>query len=206
MKFHFKSVSKSAVSALIFSMGMAVSASVLAGPQATPGANSMPHGQPSQQLSPEKQAIVSELESLQKELQATQHSLQGVQQQAFKKNPSFIKQREKLQALVFKKMSTKDYDATKEVRELQSIATKYQKGKTKPTQEEVLKFRQRDQAFQQRQQKAMQDPEVQKMTMSLKNNVEKAMMAINPKTKELVAQMESKSKKFMQLRQKMASM
>ncbi len=205
MKFRFNEVSKSALSALIFSMGMASSASVLAEPQAMPGANAMPHGQ-QQQLSPEQKALVTELQSLQQELKTTQDSLQGLQQQAFEKNPSFVKQREKLQAIVFKKISTKDYDAAKEVQELQSIANKYQDGKAKPTKEEVLSFRQRDQAFQQRQQKALQDPEVQKMTMSLKNDVEQAMLAINPKTKELMAQMKSKSKKFKELRQKMATM
>ncbi len=209
MKFRFYGVYKSALSALIFSMGMAASASVLAEAQATPGANAMPHSQQAPQhkkLSPEQQAIITELKSLQQELQTTQHSLQGLQQQAFEKNPSFVKQREKLQAIVFKKMSTKDYDAAKEVQELQSIASKYQDGKVKPTQEEVLSFRKREQAFQQRQQKALEDPEVQKMTMSLKNDVEKAMIAIEPKTEELMAQLKSKSKKFMELRQKMVTM
>ncbi len=206
MKFRFNGVYKSALSALIFSMGMAASASVLAEPHAMPGANAMPHGQQQKQLTPEQKALVTELQSLQQELQTTQHSLQSVQQQAFKKNPSFVKQREKLQAIVFKKMTTKDYNATKEVQELQSIANKYKDGKAKPTKEEVLSFRQRDQAFQQRQQKALQDPEVQKMTMSLKNDVEQAMLTINPKTKELMAQMKSKSKKFKELRQKMATM
>ncbi len=83
MKFCFNGVSKSVLSALIFSMGMASSASVLAEPQAMPGANAMPHGQ--QQLSPEQKSAVTELKSLQKELQAMQSSLQDVQQQAFKK-------------------------------------------------------------------------------------------------------------------------
>ncbi|MDA3807543.1 MAG: hypothetical protein PF440_06440 [Thiomicrorhabdus sp.] len=204
MKFCFNGVSKSVLSALIFSMGMASSASVLAEPQAMPGANAMPHGQ--QQLSPEQKSAVTELKSLQKELQAMQSSLQDVQQQAFKKNPSFIKQREKLQAIVFKKMTTKDYNAAKEVQELQAIASKYRGSKAKPTQEEVLSFRQRDQAFQQRQQTALQDPEVQKMTTSLKNDVEQGMIAIDPKTKGLIAKMKSTSEKFMALRQKMATM
>ncbi|MGM0542012.1 MAG: hypothetical protein ACQEQR_06195, partial [Pseudomonadota bacterium] len=183
------------------------SASVLAEPKASPGANAMPHSQPSpQQLTPEQQAILTKMQSLQQELQTIQQALQGIQQQAFEKNPSFVKQQEKLQATVFKKMSSKDYNAETEVEELQAIANKYQDGKTKPTQEELVSFRQRDQDFQQRQQKAFQDPEVQKMSLSLKNDVEKSMMAINPKTKELMTQMEAKSKKFMELRQKMAAM
>lgn len=206
MKFGFNGVSKSGLSALIFSMGIVTSASVLAEPQAMPGANTMSHSQQQTQLSSEQQAILTELKMLQQALQTTQHSLQSIQQQAFEKNPSFVKQRKKLQATVFKNMSTKDYNAEKEVQELQFIASKYKDGKTKPTEAEVLSFRQRDQDFQQRQQKALQDPEVQKMTMSLKNNVEQAMIAIDPKTKELIAQMESKSKKFMELRQKMATM
>lgn len=207
MKFRFNGLSKSALSALIFSMGMASSASVLAEPKASPGANAMPHSQPSpQQLTPEQQAILTKMQSLQQELQTIQQALQGIQQQAFEKNPSFVKQQEKLQATVFKKMSSKDYNAETEVEELQAIANKYQDGKTKPTQEELVSFRQRDQDFQQRQQKAFQDPEVQKMSLSLKNDVEKSMMAINPKTKELMTQMEAKSKKFMELRQKMAAM
>ncbi len=206
MKFRFKSVSKSALSALILSMGVAVSASVLA-EAPTPSANTMPHSQqPPQQLNPEQQAMLTELKILQQELQATQRTLQGIQQQAFEKNPSFVKQRQKLQATVFKNMSTKDYNAAKEVQDLQSIASKYQDGKIKPTQAEVLSFRQRDQDFQQRQQKAFQNPEVQKMSLSLKKDVEAKMMAIDPKTKDLMAQMETKSKKFMELRQKMATM
>lgn len=207
MKFCFNGVSKSALSALIFSMGIALSASVLADSKATSSANTMPHSQqPPQQLSPEQQAILTKLKRLQQELQTTQYTLQSIQQQAFKKNPSFIKQREKLQDTIFKHMSTKDYNAVTEVQDLQSIANKYQDGKIKPTQEEVVSFRKRDQDFQQRKQKAFMDPEVQKMSMSLKNKVEKSMMAINPKTKELMAQMETKSKKFMELRQKIATM
>lgn len=187
-------------------MGVAVSASVLA-EAPTPSANTMPHSQqPPQQLNPEQQAMLTELKILQQELQATQRTLQGIQQQAFEKNPSFVKQRQKLQATVFKNMSTKDYNAAKEVQDLQSIASKYQDGKIKPTQAEVLSFRQRDQDFQQRQQKAFQNPEVQKMSLSLKKDVEAKMMAIDPKTKDLMAQMETKSKKFMELRQKMATM
>jgi hypothetical protein len=167
----------------------------------------MPHSQqPQMQMSPEQQAIVTELKMLQQELQTTQHALQSIQKQAFEKNPSFVKQNEKLQASIFKSMSTKDYNAVKEVQDLKSIASKYQDGKTKPTQEAVLNFRQRNQDFQQRKQKAFQDPEVQKISMSLKNDVEKAMMAIDPKAKDLMAQLETKSKKFMALRQKMASM
>lgn len=205
MKFRFNGLSKLALSAFIFSMGMASSASVLAEPKAS--ANAMPHSQPSpQQLTPEQQAILTKMQSLQQELQTIQQTLQGIQQQAFEKNPAFVKQQEKLQATVFKKMSSKDYNAEREVEELQTIANKYQDGKTKPTQEEIVSFRQRDQDFQQRQQKAFQDSEVQKMSLSLKNNVEKSMMAINPKTKELMTQMEAKSKKFMELRQKMAAM
>ena len=206
MKFRFNGVSKSALSALIFSMGMAVSASVLAEPQATPGANAMSHGQQSPpQLTPEQQAILPELKTLQQALQTTQRTLQGLQQKAFEKNPSLVKLREKLQATVFKKMSTKDYNAETEVHDLQSIASKYQDGKIKPTETEVLSFRKRDQVFQQRKQEAFQDPEVQKMSMSLKSDVEKAMVAIDPKTKELMAKMESAMQRFMELRQKVAS-
>jgi hypothetical protein len=47
---------------------------------------------------------------------------------------------------------------------------------------------------------------VQKISVSLKNDVEKAMMVINPKAKDLMVQLETGSKKFMALRQKMASM
>ena len=206
MKFRFNGLSKSAISALVFSMGMAASASVLAEPQATPGANAMPHGQmPPPQLTPEQQAILPELKSLQQTLQTTQHSLQGIQQKAFEKNPSLIKQREKLQATVFKKMSTKDYNAEAEVQDLQSIASKYQDGKTKPTEAEVLSFRQREQVFQARKQKAFEDSEVQKISTSLKNEVEKAMVAIDPNTNELMTKMESAMKKFMELRQKMVN-
>lgn len=208
MKFRFNSLStKSALSALIFSMGVAVSAPVLAESKASSGANAMPHSQPSpQELTPEQQAILTKMQSIQQELQTIQQTLQGIQQQAFEKNPAFVKQQEKLQATVFKKMSNKDYNAETEVQELKTIANKYQDGKTKPTQEEIASFRQRDQDFQQRQQKAFQDPEVQKMSLSLKKDVEKAMLAIDPKTKELMEQMETKSKKFMELRQKMAVM
>ena len=206
MKFRFNSISKSAISALILAMGMTASASVLA-EASTPSANAMPHSQQlPKQLSPEQQEILTELKILQQELQATQRTLQGIQQQAFEKNPSFVKQREKLQATVFNNMSTKDYNAAKEVQELQSIASKYQDGKIKPTQEEVLSFRQRDQKFQQRQQKAFQNPEVQKISQSLKKDVEAKMMSIEPKTKDLIVQMETKSKKFMELRQKIATM
>ena len=207
MKFGFNGRSKTALSAVIFSMGMAVSASVLAEPQAMPGANAMPHSQQTQQkMSPEQQAIVTELKTLQQELRTTQHALQSIQQQAFEKNPSFVKQREKLQATIFKSMSTQDYNATKEVQYLESVASKYQDGKAKPTQAEVLSFRQRKQDFQQRKQKAFQDPDVQKISVALKTDVEKAMMVINPKAKDLMVQLETGSKKFMALRQKMASM
>ena len=200
MKFRFNDVSKSAVSALIFSMGMAVSASVLAEPQAMPGAQQSPS-----QLTPEQQAALPELKRLQQTLQTTQGTLQGLQQKAFEKNPSLVKLREKLQTTVFKKMSTKDYNAETEVLELQSIASKYQDGKIRPTETEVLRFRQRDQVFQQRKQEAFQDPVVQKMSMSLKNDVEKAMVAIDPKTKKIMAKMESAMKRFMELRQKVAN-
>lgn len=192
-------VSKSVASVFIISMSMATSTTVMAGPQTTPQATP---GTTQQSLSPEQQAVISELEALQQELQTTQYALQGIQQKAFEKNPTFVKQRDELQALVFKKMSAKDYNAEAEAEALQSIASKYQSGSAEPTEQEVLDFSQRDESFQERQQKALQDPEVQKKSLILKDDVEAAMNEINPETKTLMAKMETASKRFMELRQK----
>ena len=67
----------------------------------------------------------------------------------------------------------------------------------------MVDFRKRQMTFQQNQQKAYQDPEIQKMAESLKTDVEAKMVKADPKTKELLKKMETQSKKFMELRQKM---
>ncbi|WP_373019747.1 hypothetical protein [Thiomicrorhabdus sp.] len=206
MKFRFNRVSKSALSALVLSVGLSASATVLAeqpsGP--APQGQMMPHGQMQPpKLTPEQQATMMELRKLQMDMQGTQQELQGIQQKAFEQNPSLVKQRDKLQATMLKKMSNKDYDAKAELNALEETIKKYQDGKTKPTQEEMVNFRKRQMTFQQNQQKAYQDPEIQKMAESLKTDVEAKMVKADPKTKELLKKMENQSKKFMELRQKM---
>lgn len=205
MKFRFTRATQAAVSALIISLS--ASATAFAEPQAAQNAGPAPQGQMSHgqmaqpEMTAEQKNAIMELRSLQQQMQTSQQTLQKTEQKAFAETPKLVKQRDQLQATMFEKMSDKNYDAKQELNALQSMMAEYQK--TKPTPEQVTAFRKREAEFQQRQQKAFQDPEVQKLANTLKTDVEAKMVEIDPQTPKLIQKMQTQSKRFMELRQKM---
>lgn len=205
MKFRFTRASQAALSALILSFS--ASTTVFAEAQGAQNAGPAPQGQMSHgqmaqpEMTAEQKNAMMELRSLQQQMQTTQQTLQKTEQKAFSDTPKLVQQRDKLQATMFEKMSDKGYDAKKELNALQTMMADYQKNK--PTQDQIGAFRKREAEFQQRQQKAFQDPEVKKQVNALKTDVEAKMTQIDPQTPKLIQQMQTQSKRFMELRQKM---
>ncbi|MBN2872950.1 MAG: hypothetical protein JXJ30_08580 [Halothiobacillaceae bacterium] len=158
------------------------------------------------ELTEEQRQLMEQMRSVRQELQQTQAKLSELEQQAYENNPELGKKRDALQDTIAEKMSDDGYDAAEEFKEMKATMAEYQQGDKQPSQAEVKAFREKQQAFQQRQQKAFQDPEVQSMAEDLRADVKKQMKQDNPKAEELFDKMEQKAEEMQALRQQAMQM
>ncbi len=182
------------------SAALAFSGAAVAQQGGAPAQGQMP------EMTDEQRQLMEEMRSVQQELQQTQAKLSKMEQQAYQNNPELGEKREALQSKIAEKMSSGGYDAEKEFEQMKATMAKYQGGDQQPSESEVKAFRQQQQEFQQRQQKAFQDEEVQSMAQELRGDVEQAMKANNPQAKDLFAKMERQAKEMQRLRQEAMKM
>ncbi|MGC9386206.1 MAG: hypothetical protein ACP5D0_04610 [Hydrogenovibrio sp.] len=154
------------------------------------------------QMTPEQQQLMMQVQQTQQALQQTQQKLQVLQQKVYQDNPELEKQKQSLQDAVSKKMSSGGYDADKELEQLQSIANQYSDGKQKPTQEVIQDFQKRQQAFQMREQQALQDPSIQAKAKTLQESLKAKIEASGSEGKALLADLQKQIEQLEVLRVK----
>lgn len=197
----YMAVAAFAVSAVMMQPAIAADGAASA-PSAPAGA------MPQQKLSPEQLALMQDFQKTRQSLVQTGNKLAAIEKKAYDKNPALGKQRDKLRDAIRKKMTTKDYDAQARYDELRALVKKIQgeKGDQQARQKDIMDFRQKQQAFVMRQHEALQDKGIQKMVKDLRGKVRAEMLKMDPKSKELFAQMDKDEKHMKQLQQKAMAM
>ncbi|OZB73446.1 MAG: hypothetical protein B7X37_08460 [Halothiobacillus sp. 14-55-98] len=159
-------------------------------------------------LSPEQMELMKDFQQTRQEIGALEQKLQGIEAEAYKKNPKLGKQRDGLRDSIKNAMSDKNFDAQAKYDELKALVTKIQGMKENDPEraKDIQKFREGQQAFEQRQAKAFQDPKIQKQSEKLRNDVRAAMIKVDPKAKDMFADLDAKEKHMRDLQEKAMKM
>lgn len=157
-------------------------------------------------LNDEQKAMMVEVQRVQQSLQQTQQALQKIQQKVYQDNPKLKSQRDDLQKSIAQAMSDDDYNAEAELVALNQLVEKYQNAKEQPTQQQISAFQAKQQAFQQRQRAAFQNPDIQKKAEALQVRVRTAIEQSGESGKSLLVRLEEQMKKLKALRQKAMQM
>lgn len=157
-------------------------------------------------LNDEQKAMMVEVQRVQQSLQQTQQALQKIQKKVYQDNPELKTQRDDLQKSIAQAMSDDDYNAEAELAALNQLVEKYQNAKEQPTQQQISAFQAKQQAFQQRQRAAFQNPDIQKKAEALQVRVRTAIEQSGESGKSLLVRLEEQMKKLKTLRQKAMQM
>lgn len=160
------------------------------------------------QLSPEQMKLMSEFKATHESIGATEQKLQVIEEKAYKKNPRLVKDRDSLRDAIKNSMSDKNYDAQAKYEELKSMVTKLQSMKDSDPEKMKLiqSFRAGQQEFEHRQEKAFQDPKIQKKSEKLRHDVRAEMVKVDPKSKGLFEDLDKSEKKMQELQKQAMKM
>lgn len=186
-------------------MGVAAAADDSASGAATPPPATQ---QVAPQLSPEQMKLMNEFKATHEEIGAIEQQLQAIEEKAYKKNPRLGKDRDSLRDDIKSAMSDKDYDAQAKYDELKSMVTKIQSMQDSDPEKmkAIQRFRAGQQEFEQRQERAFQDPKIQKKSEKLRNDVRAEMIKVDPKSKKLFADLDKDEQKMRDLQQQAMKM
>lgn len=161
-----------------------------AAPSAAPAAPAMP------QLTPEQMKLMQDFQKTRQELDGIEQKLQALEAKAFDKNPKLGKERDGLRDAIKTHMSDKNYDAQAEYDKLKALVTKIQGTPDSDPQKmkDIQAFRAGQQEFESRQQKAFEDPKIQKQSEKLRNDVRADMIKMDPSAKGLFSDLDAKEK------------
>jgi chromosome segregation ATPase len=140
-----------------------------------------------------------ELRNAQKKMRDLRQQLGKIQQKALDNNPELKKQRSELQELMKSKVKSQVDGADQKMARLKEIRSKLQGDKDIPKAERkklMQEFQKTAQTFQQAQQKAMQDPEVQKAQKQFRDDMRAAMKKEDPNTDQLIQDLQQARKEF----------
>lgn len=159
-------------------------------------------------LSPEQMALMKDFQQTRQEMNDLEQKLQKIEKEAYDKNPKLSKQRDALRDSIKAAMSDKDFDAQAKYDELKAMVTKIQgmKQNDPDRMKEIQKFREGQQEFESRQVKAFQDPKIQKQSEKLRNGVRAAMVKVDPKAKDLFADLDAKENHMRDLQEQAMKM
>jgi len=149
---------------------------------------------PSQQLMQQVLAKRAEIQNLGQELQQ-------IQQETLEANPELAKQRDELVTLMDTKMVEAGHDPSASRDKIEELQGQLQGEElTKSERQELgTELRQEMTTLQQAQGNVMQDQEVQAKRQSLNEDLVSAMEEQNPKTEELISDLQSAQREYRQL-------
>lgn len=148
-----------------------------------------------------KQAYDKSMDQTRKHLHEVEQKLTNIQKDTIASYPKLQKQEADFRAMLMATMSTKDYDANKEMKELTDLQAQLMKKDIdrKEKRKMFREFLQRKSRFQQAQTKAFADPKVKKAQTALQDAMEKAMKDKHPETQSLLDDLEKTRKKFAEM-------
>ena len=159
-------------------------------------------------LSPEQMKLMTDFKQTQEAMTALEQQLQGIEAKAYDKNPKLAKDRDGLRDAIKAAMSDKTFNAQKKYDELKALVTKIQAMPDSDPQKakDIQLFRAGQQEFEQRQEKAFQDPKIQQKSEKLRTDVRAEMIKVDPKSKQLFADLDAKEKHMHDLQQQAMQM
>jgi hypothetical protein len=140
-----------------------------------------------------------ELRNAQKKMRDLRKQLGEIQQKALDNNPELKQQRKDLRSLMQKKVKGQVEGADSKMARLKEIRSKLQNNKDIPKSERqklMKEFQSTAQLFQQAQQKAMQDPEVQQARKKFQKDLRAAMKEEDPNAEQLIQDLQQAQKDF----------
>lgn len=160
--------------------------------------------EPPPSLTPEQ---IQQLETLQQkraELMQVKARLDQIQKEAMDANPKLREQEDAFAELVKEEMKSMGHKPDEEVAELRDLQTKLQNEALPDAERQQLwgQFQEKAGAFQAAQRRALESPKVKQAQTDLRDAVVAAMKARDPKTEELLAQMESARDELKSMHQK----
>ena len=182
--------------AAALSMGSASAMADDAAPAAPAAAPAAPAAPAMPQLTPEQMKLMQDFQKTRQELDGIEQKLQALEAKAFDKNPKLGKERDGLRDAIKSHMSDKNYDAQAEYDKLKALVTKIQAMPDTDPQKmkDIQTFRAGQQEFESRQQKAFEDPKIQKQSEKLRNDVRAEMIKMDPSAKGLFSDLDAKEK------------
>ncbi|MHB1230118.1 MAG: hypothetical protein B7Z82_01985 [Halothiobacillus sp. 20-54-6] len=159
-------------------------------------------------LSPEQMKMMTDFKQTREAMDALEQQLQGIEAKAYEKNPKLAKDRDGLRDAIKVAMSDKTFDAQAKYDELKALVTKIQAMPDSDPQKlkDIQTFRAGQQEFEQRQEKAFQDPKIQQKSEKLRTSVRAEMIKVDPKSKQLFVDLDAKEKHMRELQQQAMQM
>ncbi len=185
-------------------------AAVLALGAVSVNAQQMPEGHPGGMTAPKSQGsqgsqsgLMQQVQQKRAEIEQLNQQLMQIQENTIEANPELATQRDELISFVDEKMAETGYDAEAARGRIEKLQGEMQSGDLSAEQEQQHRqqLRQEMTSMQQAQGQVMQDEEFQAKRQALNENLVAAMQEQNPKTDELISQLQTAQQEYQQLAQ-----
>jgi len=171
-------------------------------------AQQMPEGHPGGMMAPNSQSgqgagLMQQVQAKRAEIQQLNQQLMEIQENTIAANPDLAEQRDELISFVDEKMAETGYDAEAARGRIEKLQGEMQAGDLSADEEQQRRqqLRQEMTSIQQAQGQVMQDQEFQAKREALNESLVAAMREQNPKTDELISQLQSAQQEYQQLAQ-----
>lgn len=158
------------------------------------------HAQSGEDLSLSSEQM-QELHKLQQKMRNVGQQLDEIRQQALEAKPELQEQQGEYQSLLFETMKEQGNDPASELTRMREIEGQIQDQELAEEERKqlIMEYRQKDVGLQQASRKAMQDEEVREAAEELSEATVAAMREHNPKTEELLQEMEQLRQEIQQM-------
>jgi chromosome segregation ATPase len=171
-------------------------------------AQQMPEGHPGGMMAPKSQGgqgsgLMQQVQQKRAEIEQLNQQLMVIQENTIEANPELATQRDELISFVDEKMAETGYDAEAARGRIEELQGEMQSGDLSAEEEQQHRqqLRQEMTSMQQAQGQVMQDEEFQAKRQALNENLVAAMQEQNPKTDELISQLQTAQQEYQQLAQ-----
>ncbi len=174
-------------------------------------AQQMPEGHPGGMMAPKSQGgqgsqgsgLMQQVQQKRAEIEQLNQQLMEIQQNTIDANPGLAAQRDELISFVDEKMAETGYDAEAARGRIEKLQGEMQSGdlSDEEQQQHRQQLRQEMTSMQQAQGEVMQDEEFQAKREALNEDLVAAMQEQNPRTDELISQLQTAQQEYQQLAQ-----
>lgn len=167
------------------------------------GAQQMPEGHPPLTPSPGGSELMQKIQAKRAEIQNLNQQLMEIQRETIENNPELAEQRDDLISFVDEKMEEAGYDTTAGRERIEELQGEIQGGELSAEEEQQRRqeLRREMGSMQQAQGQVMEDEEFLSRRKALNEDLVAAMQERNPKTEELIAELEQAQQEYQALAQ-----